>query len=232
MQLSYLCGLEDAIDQGNVDLNKLYFEDECPIFVGGLPDKARSRRGTAVFGRANYTPTRYSLLAVISNDKWIKVELVKGNTNDEVFRGFCLNDTPRPDFAPNLGGPPVSTLIPEGSFVVWDRLGRSGRCLNPTKIHYNPEVLEDIRTHKSKVQLLPPKGHDLNPIELFNNIIQQKVKRWLPANPEKDEYDNIVPGPRTFEECQIAVSDALETLKGKSTLFAKMYKKASNWLRA
>ena len=100
-----------------------------------------------------------------------------------------------------------------------------GRYLNPTKNHYNPEVLEDIRSHKSKVQLLPPNGHDLNPIELFNNIIQQKVKRWLPANPEKDEYDNIVPGPRTFEECQIAVSDALETLKGKSTSFTKMYEK-------
>ena len=62
------------------------------------------------------------------------------------------------------------------SILIWDRLGRSGRSLNPCKQHCNPEVIAALNEKQIKEVKLPPKGHEANPIELFNNAVQSIVQ--------------------------------------------------------
>ena len=226
MQLSYLGGFEDGLANGTIEINKVFFEDECPLFIGGLPRKGRSRRGKPIYARTPYMPKKYTMLAVISTSSWVKVDVIQGNTDDVSFRKFCLENTVPDTATQNLGGPPLPNLLPEGSFIVWDRLGRSGRCLDPCRIHYNKDIATSLRSNTIGVKFLPPKGSLINPIELFNHLIQERVKAWYPeVDPESDEYGRYLPGPRNFQECRVAVSNILEDLKNKSDVFEGMYRK-------
>ena len=60
----------------------------------------------------------------------------------------------------------LAPALRPGETVVWDRLGRAGRCKNPTKQHYNPEVRRMIEEKGCSLLFLPPKGKWWNPIEL------------------------------------------------------------------
>ena len=103
-------------------------------------------------------------------------------------------------------------------FFIWDRLGRAGRCLNPSKQHYNPEIHQQFRQAKIQVVMLPPKGHEANPSELFQGNIQASVKRWRAPGQASDES-----GPRDFYEAQKAVSDALDRLRFSCKAFRGWY---------
>lgn len=217
-------GLLEAIEAGTVNPSMLYYEDECPILAQQLPSKGRIRKGEKLFVRQPYRASRYAMIAVISCSKWIKVDLIKGSVNDTAFKTFCLEEQVTTDDAKNLGGPPLSALIPPRSFLIMDRLGRSGRCLEPCKIHYNTEVHEELLDNQVAIKMLPPKGSILNPIEVFNAVIQAKVVKH--SKQGTDEYNRNVPvGPRNFEEARIALSNALEELKDKPWIFEGFYKK-------
>ena len=202
---------------------KLYL-DECGISASEAPRRGRVRRGEELYLRKPYMYTRFSMIAAISSIGYVKVELIKGSVNDTNFKAFCLENQPIDPDAPNLGGPPLTDLLPQRSFIVWDRLGRSGRKLEPCRIHYNPDVHSALAKQQIAVKMLPPKGHVLNPIELFNNVIQRKVAAF--ADTEKDEYSrNIRYGPKSFADCRKALSAVLEELKGKPTMFKGFYNK-------
>ena len=47
MQMAYLEGMHQAIDQNQCSPQEVYFADECPIFVGVLPGKGPSRKGNS-----------------------------------------------------------------------------------------------------------------------------------------------------------------------------------------
>lgn len=47
----------------------------------------------------------------------------ENNANDAEVKHFVLNNIPPLAYAPNL---------PPHSFFIWDRLGRGGRCNNPS----------------------------------------------------------------------------------------------------
>ena len=220
-------GVTEAIEGGRLDFSKMFYEDECPIFESQLPRKGRTLRGEPLFVRQPYRPCRYTFIAVISVKGVVKADLIKGNMNDAAFRAFCL-ETQEPTIdSPNLGGPPLATLLPPQSFLIWDRLGRSGRSKNPTAMHYNPEIHHALSESRIAVKLLPPKGCLLNPIELFNSAVKSK----LPRIPDlvMDEYGRKIPcGPQTFDKCRIAVSTVLESMKGKPSLFQGFYKKRAS----
>ena len=78
--------------------------------------------------------------------------------NDTAFRAFCLEAKEPTLDAPNIGGPPLSTLLQPESFLIWDRLGRSGRSKNSTAMHYNLEIHQELNENSIAVKLLPLKG--------------------------------------------------------------------------
>ena len=65
-----------------------------------------------------------------------------------------------------------------GETVIWDRLGRSGRAVNPSSQHYSP-VARDLFEERGacRIKFLPPKGKYFNPLELLFNDLKQHYIR-------------------------------------------------------
>lgn len=223
LDLSFSDGLAEAIDSGTVNFEMLFYEDECNIPLRVLPKKGRVRKGRPLFGRTPYIAMKPSVLAVISSKSWIKVDVINGSVTDTEFKRFCLEEQDPDELAPNLGGPALQRLLPSDSFLIWDRLGRSGRKVQPSKLHYNPEIHEKLQEKNIMVKMLPPKGHDLNPVELFNNVLKSRVRKFEPSPTVEDEYGRKVKGPQSFQDCRKAVSMALELMRNEPDMFQKFY---------
>ena len=208
MQMGYLEGMHQAIDQNLCCPQEFYFADECPIFVGVMPRKGRCRKGTQLYRRVPYRPKKFTLHSAIGPRGYYKVWLSENNANDAEVKHFVLNNIPPPTHAPNLGGPPLPAVIQPHSFFIWDRLGRAGRCINPSKQHYNPVIHQRFTESKIQVVMLPPKGHEANPTELFQAVMQENVRKWQAPCIRAQKY-----GPATFREAQIAVSEVLGRLR-------------------
>ena len=56
-------------------------------------------------------------------------------------------------------------------------------------------------------RMLPPKGHEANPSEVFQAVVQQNVRKWQAFGRRAEKY-----GPATIREAQIAVSEVLNRL--------------------
>ena len=134
MQIGYLKGMHQVIDQNLCCPQEFYLADESPIFVSVLPQKCRCRKGTELYGRVPYRPKKCTLDSAIGPRGYYKFWLSENHANDAEFKHFVLNNIPPPAHAPNLGGPPWPAVIPPHSFFIWDCLGRAGRCINPSKL--------------------------------------------------------------------------------------------------
>ena len=66
--------------------------------------------------------------------------------------------------------------------------------------------------------MLPPKGHEANPIELFQTVIQEGVRKWQALGRRAQKY-----GTTTFREAQIAVSEVLSRLRFNTAAFRGCY---------
>lgn len=55
--------------------------------------------------------------------------------------------------------------------------------------------------------MLPPNGHEANPTEVFQAVVQQDVRKWQTLGRTAEKY-----GPATIQEAQIAVSEVLSRL--------------------
>ena len=66
--------------------------------------------------------------------------------------------------------------------------------------------------------LLPPKGHEASPTELFQVVVQENVRKWQ-APGRRDQTH----GPANFREAQIAVSEVLGRLRFNKAAFRGWY---------
>lgn len=70
-----------------------------------------------------------------------------------------------------------------GETVIWDRLGRSGRAVNPSSQHYSPVARDLFEERGVSIKFLPPKGKYFNPLELlFNDLKQHYIRPNFPKN--------------------------------------------------
>ena len=216
MQKGYIDGLNFALSSGRISIDQLCFMDEFPIYAGKVPVKGRVRKGEKLYCRAPYMATRYTGVICITSDACVKVDVFKGNTDDAQCKKFCLESQSSEAPCRNLRGPGLGELLPRGSFLIWDRLGRSGRCRDPKKIHYNPDIISNLAEHGIKTVHLPPKGHLFNPAEVAINAVQQLISRWHPPGNPVNEYGQTLVGPRSFDECRLALSYAISSLSSSS----------------
>ena len=166
------------------------------------------------------TVRRNTLHSAIGPRGYYKVWLSENNANDVEVKYFVLNNIPPPAHAPSHDGPPLPTVIPPHSFFIWDRLGRAGRCNNPSKQHYNPVIHKRIRESKIQVVMLPPKGHEANPTELFQAVMHARRCEKMAQAPGRRAQKY---GPTTFREAQIAVSEVLGRLRFNIAAFRGWY---------
>ena len=147
----------------------------------------------------------HSSFSAIGPRGYYKVWLSENNANDTEVKHFVLNDIPPPPpppaHTPDLGGPPLPAEIsPYNLFLS----GRTGRCNNPSKQHYNPVIHQQFRLLKIQVGMLPPKCRETNPTKLLQAVTQENVRIWQAPGRRSQKY-----GPATFQEAQTAVSEVL-----------------------
>ena len=234
-------GLMQCLKAETVDLCKLVYQDECPVYYGIAARTARAEMGTEVHMEECHSKGKGKLnvFATIGIDGIYKVciNLDKG-TNTEHFCAYATEAqdgkytiggrSPKTIDAPHLGGASLLDLIPkkDGYILLLDRLGRSGAAADPTAGHYHPGVRAKFLAVGIGYDLLPPKGAEFNPIELFNGLLQRMVLRWEPPGAKKDTFGQKVRGPRTLEEAIIAVNDVVGELmrdRGLPALFRSFY---------
>lgn len=182
-----------------IAFKKRDYEDETPIYRNEALGKGWSERGTRILRPRHYQATKYNLLMVASEQEVPYWKLTTGTTDDPKFKKF-MNEA-----MPNMVA---------GHTLILDRLGRGGAKEVPDKIHYNPEVLEELKAKGSNRLILPPKGKYLNPLELLfndlkNHYIRPKFHRdgtpMTKAEVEEiiqDYVDNVAPAklPGFFRE--------------------------------
>lgn len=150
-----------AIDQNLCCPQELYFADKSPIFVGVLQRIGRCRKGKHLYGRVPYRSETFTLHSAKWPRVYLKVWLSENNANDAEVKHFVLNNIPPLAYAPNL--PPHSIVLAE----------QEGAIIHPN----STIILWYIRESKIKIVMLPPKGHEANPTDLFQ-AFRQGVRKW------------------------------------------------------
>jgi len=155
--ITYLAAVEQIPDEKRV------YMDESFAYTNEAPSYGRSKKGELVTRpRERHGKKLTFLLAVrtsgIVHEPWI----IDKSANDAV----CVEYV-RDHLVPNLK---------PGETVIWDRLGRSGRALNPKKQHYNPEIRRMIEEKGCSLLFLPPKGKHFNPIETCFSKIKTHIR--------------------------------------------------------
>ena len=125
-----------------------------------------------------------------------------------------------------------NTLVPnlhEGEVVIWDRLGKAGRCKNPKKQHYNPEAKALIESKGAKIVFLPPQGKYFNPIELVFGTVKTNIRNSYTlsdAGKEKRARTEIEVRSIVKESCDKITRNAIEGYfreRGDGREFKRLY---------
>ena len=66
--------------------------------------------------------------------------------------------------------------------------------------------------------MLPSKGHQANPTELFQAVVQQNVRKWQAPGRRAEKY-----GVATIQEAQTAVCEVLRRLLFNTAAFRGWY---------
>ena len=119
--------------------------DESFSYLNDMPHRGRAPKGQKVRRPRETHAVRYMFALAIRKEGLVHAPAISKKTmTDEVFMSYV-----RAHLVPNLRA---------GDVVIWDRLGKAGKCLNPKKQHYNPEAKELVKEKGARIMFLPPKG--------------------------------------------------------------------------
>lgn len=170
------------------------YMDESFVYNNEAPTIGRAPRGQRIFRARARHGKRWTIYFAIRHDGMVHRPIMrKKNADDKEFLAYV-----RDDFAPKLRA---------GDVVFWDRLGKAGRCRNPTKQHFNPECKQLIESAGATVMFLPPKGKYFNPIELAFGTLKGHIRKTYSTSIAAAEKR-----PRTEEELQSALNDATDSI--------------------
>lgn len=162
-------------------LNKRIYEDETAIYGNEAPRLGRAPKGKKLFRPRKRYSKKYTLHVFAKKTGVLYWELRDKNANDEEIIEVASS---------------AIVEMKRGDVLIWDRLGRSGRCLNPIRQHYNPEIKSKLTRKGIKLIHLPPKGKYLNPLELlFNDLKKHHIRPQFPntgRDLSKTELETII----------------------------------------
>lgn len=158
-----------AKDIRHVPMDTRVYADESYIMSNSAPTTAKTRRGRKVMRARTRWGKKYTLHAYVRQDEVLHWELAKKNADDAEIRRVVLDS--------------VVPELREGDVLIWDRLGRSGRSKAPKAQHYNPEVKAAVEAVGARIQMLPPFGKWLDPVELlFHDLKEHYIQPAYPAD--------------------------------------------------
>ena len=108
----------EAVEQ--IPLDKRVYMDESFAYTNEARSHGRSKKGKRIARPRERHGMRLTFMLAVRQDGLVHDPVIsKENAKDPMFLAYV-----RDDLVPNLR---------PGETVIWDRLGRSGRALNPTK---------------------------------------------------------------------------------------------------
>lgn len=173
------------------------YMDESFVYDNEAPKMGRAPRGKRIYRARARHGKRWSIyFAIRHNDMVHEPIMRKENANDVNFLKYVKED--------------LVPCLKEGDVVIWDRLGKAGRCKNPKKQHYNPECKRLIEEAGATLMFLPPKGKYFNPIELSFGTIKTHIRNSYATSDAAKEMR-----PRTEDELREALNNAFGNMKPK-----------------
>jgi transposase len=160
-----------------IPLGSRVYMDEAAIYDNDAPKRGRSRRGKPIFRPRPRYGSRYTLHVFAKRTGVVHWELSKKNADTKEVQRVAAAVAPK---------------LTAGDVLIWDRLGRSGRCAAPVAQHYNPDAVASFEARGVSVQYLPAKGKYFNPLELlFNDLKTHYIRPAFPGNGEKLGVDAL-----------------------------------------
>jgi len=146
-----------------IDTNRRVYMDESFVYDNEAPRYGRSRKGAPIPRIRSRHGKRWTVYLAIREDGFVHPPILSNESADDInfYHYVWMHLAPR---------------LRQGDVVIWDRLGRSGRCLNPNKQHYNPDARRLIEHKGAQVAFLPPKGKYFNPIELVFGLLKTHLR--------------------------------------------------------
>ena len=136
------------------------YADESAIFTNTARRTGRGRIGQKLKRYQSRYATKFTLHLFITRTHVLYWEICKKNADTAEVERVARKAARKVDGEKHL---------------IWDRLGKSGRCRHPKAQHYSPIVKEVFKKAGVTVLLLPPKGKYLNPAELVFNDFKNNV---------------------------------------------------------
>ena len=151
-----------------IRLDKRIYEDETPVFANEAPKRGRARRGTPILRARSRYAKKYTLHVYAKRSGVLHWNLSDRNADTKEIERVAID---------------AVGAMKSGETVIWDRLGRSGRAVNPSSQHYGPVARDLFETRGVSIKFLPPKGKYFNPLELlFNDLKQHYIRPNFPKN--------------------------------------------------
>jgi hypothetical protein len=197
----------------------LAYMDQSPLRHGAGHKSAYSRGRVFSDYKSKDGTKDGNIWACIMFGKIIRVWATEKNGDDDTVYEWFHSATPPPGWLHVFGedGLLVDLLAAEGRrhgrpvILVADRLGRAGSTLYNVSCHFSPRVKAMFHRKRVGYILLPPKGAEENPIELFFAFIKQLMHCMQPDGCPLNKRGQVVRGPRTSAE-------ALQFLKRAAAL--------------
>ena len=177
-----------------IPFDKRVYVDESFVYDNEAPKRGRSLRGTVIPRVRSRHGKRWTMYLAIRQSSLVHVPILSTENATDLNFYHYIWETLVPNLQP-------------GEVVIWDRLGKAGRCKNPTKQHYNPDVIRMIENAGCQVKFLPPKGKYFNPIELVFGCIKTYLR-----NDTHNTVAYLEPRARSEEEMKDSVEKACKKI--------------------
>ncbi len=174
----------------DIPWEKRVYMDESFVYNNEAPSMGRSKAGEPINRVRDKRGKRWTMYLAIRVNELVHPPILKDKNADDV------------EFMKYVEESLVPCLCP-GEVVIWDRLGRSGRCKFPNKQHYNSRARQLIEEKGCQLLILPPKGKFFDPIELVFSLLKGNVRKTY-----GDSVAAMEQRPRTEREIREAVMHA------------------------
>ena len=178
-----------------------------------------------------------NLWAVITPQGCLRAWVTDENGDEETAKAFFLSETLPPGWTNLYGadGNVFDLVAAHGRrlsgnprtrwkmIMCVDRLSNSGASAYPVAGHHAPELRVRARQAGVGLLMLPAKGALVNPIELWNFHVKRVTDAMQPAHSPRDNWGQLIRGPRSKEEAYAMVRAAIEFLNDDTKLFRWCY---------
>jgi hypothetical protein len=175
-----------------IRLDRRIYEDETAIYGNEAPRLGRAPKGKKLYRARKRYVKKYTLHVYAKKSGVLYWELRDKNANDYEIKTVASS---------------AMAKMKRGDLLLWDRLGKSGRCLHPIRQHFNPEVISKLDRKGVEVIHLPPKGKYLNPLELlFGDLKEHYIRPQFPPSGRELSKKELKAMIRNYMEQQAPIN--------------------------